>query len=77
MSQALRMHFLQDVFQMITFALVSVINQFHINELHLFWDTLYSISFFFVKSLFKSFCFLHSVLLNINNFLFQTPHIFS
>ena len=35
------MHFLQDVFQMTAIALVSVINHDHINELNLFWDTLY------------------------------------
>ena len=34
--------FLQDVFQMTTIALVSVINHYHINGLHLFWDTLYN-----------------------------------
>ena len=33
--------FLYDVFQMISIALVSVINHYHINGLHLFWDTLY------------------------------------
>ena len=35
-----KMHFLQDVFQMTAIALVSVINDYHINVLHLFWDTL-------------------------------------
>ena len=35
------MHFLQDMFQMSTIAFVSVINHYHINGLHLFWDTLY------------------------------------
>ena len=35
------MHFLQDVFQMTTIALISVINHYHINGLHLFWDILY------------------------------------
>ena len=35
------MHFLLDVFQMTAIALVSVINHYHINGLHLFWDTLY------------------------------------
>ena len=40
MSLAQKMPFLQDVFQMTTIALVSVINH-HINELSLFWDTLY------------------------------------
>ena len=43
MSQAQRMHFLQDVFQMTITGLVSVINHHHIYELHLFWDTLYYI----------------------------------
>ena len=39
-SLAQRMHFLQDVFQMIASALVSAINHYHhINGLHLFWDT--------------------------------------
>ena len=33
--------FLQDVFQMMAIVLVSVINHYHINGLHLFWDTLY------------------------------------
>ena len=41
MSLTQRKHFLQDVFQMIAMALVSVINHYHINRLHLFWDTLY------------------------------------
>ena len=46
---AVRMHFLQDVFKMITIALVSVINQYHINGLHLFWDILY-IKYFWKQS---------------------------
>ena len=33
--------FLQDMFQMTTTALVSVINHYHINGFHLFWNTLY------------------------------------
>ena len=37
-----RMNFLQDVFQMTVIALVSVINHYHINGMHLFWDTLYT-----------------------------------
>ena len=41
MSLAQRMHFLQEVFQIITKAFVSVINHYHINGLHLFWDILY------------------------------------
>ena len=41
MSLAKRMHFLQDVLQMTVIALVSVINNYHMNGLHLFWDTLY------------------------------------
>ena len=36
------MHFFQDVFQMTAIVLVSVINHYHINGLHLFWDTLYA-----------------------------------
>ena len=36
-------HYLQDMFQMTAIALVSVIN-YHINGLHLFWDTLYSLT---------------------------------
>ena len=35
--------FLLDVFKMIAIALVSVINHYHIYELHLFWDTLYNV----------------------------------
>ena len=35
------LHFLQDVFQMTAIVLVSVINHYHINGLHLFWDILY------------------------------------
>ena len=31
-----RIHFLQDMFQMTAIALVSVINHYHINGLHLF-----------------------------------------
>ena len=41
MSLVQRMHFLQDVFQMTAITLVSVINHYHINWLHLFWDTQY------------------------------------
>ena len=40
MSLDERMHFLQDVFLMATIALVSVINHYHINGLHLFGDIL-------------------------------------
>ena len=40
MSLAQMMHFLLDGFQMTAVAFVSVINHYHINELHLFWDTL-------------------------------------
>ena len=40
MSQAQRIHFLQDLFQMTAIALVSIINLIHINGLHQFWDTL-------------------------------------
>ena len=43
MSQAETMHFLQDMFQMTTIALVSVINHYQINGLYLFWDTLLEI----------------------------------
>ena len=42
MSLAQRMHFLKNLFQMITIVLISVINHYHINGLHLFWDTLYN-----------------------------------
>ena len=35
------MHFLLGVLHMTTIALASVINHYHINGLHLFWDTLY------------------------------------
>ena len=35
-SLAQGMHFLQDIFQMTTFAFVSVINPYHINGLRLF-----------------------------------------
>ena len=41
MSLAQRMHFLKEVFQMTAIILVSVINHYHINGLHLFWDTQY------------------------------------
>ena len=41
MSRVRRMYFLLDVFQMITTALLSVINRYHINGLHLFLGTLY------------------------------------
>ena len=40
MSLSQSMHFLQDMFQMTAVALVSVINHYHINGLHLFLDTL-------------------------------------
>ena len=33
--------FLQDVYQMTTIVLLSEINHYHINKLHLFWDTLF------------------------------------
>ena len=36
------MHFFLDVLQMTAIVLVSVIDYYHINELHLFWDTLYN-----------------------------------
>ena len=36
-----RIHFLWNMFQMTTIGIVSVINRYHINGLHLFWDTLY------------------------------------
>ena len=41
MSLTERMHFLQDVFEMIAIVLVFVINQYHLNGLYLLWDTLY------------------------------------
>ena len=41
MSLAERIHFWQDMFQMTAITLVSVINHYHINGLHLLWDTLY------------------------------------
>ena len=45
MSLVERMYFLQEVFQMTTIALLSVINRYHINGLHLFWDTFYALFF--------------------------------
>ena len=39
MSLAQMMHFLQDVFHMNDIELVSVINNYHNNELHLYCDT--------------------------------------
>ena len=36
-----KMHFLQDTFQMTAIAIASVTNHYHINGLHLFWNTLY------------------------------------
>ena len=33
--------YLQDVFEMAAIECISVINHFHINGLHLFWDSLY------------------------------------
>ena len=36
MNQVQTKHFLQDIFQMTAIALVSVINHYHINTLHLF-----------------------------------------
>ena len=35
-----RRHFLLHVFQMTAIALLSVMNRYHTNGLHLFWDTL-------------------------------------
>ena len=40
LSQDQRMHFLQTLFQMTVIVLVSVIKHYHINRLHLFWDSL-------------------------------------
>ena len=40
MSLAQRMQFFKDMFQMSAIALVSVINHYHINGWHLFWDSL-------------------------------------
>ena len=40
-SLAQRMPVLLVMFQMTAIALVSIINQYHINGLHLFWETLY------------------------------------
>ena len=40
-SLAQRMLFFQDVFQMAIIALVLIISNYHINGLHLFWDTLH------------------------------------
>ena len=56
MSLAQRMHFLQNVFQMTTITIVSVINHNHINELQLFWDTMYNTKMYlhnYVKPLHK------------------------
>ena len=41
MFLAQKMHFLQDMFQIIAITLFSVINHYHINGLYLFWDALY------------------------------------
>ena len=41
MSPAQKIQFSQDMLQMNAVALVSVRNHYHINELHLFWDTTY------------------------------------
>ena len=38
---AQKMHFSLNVFRMTVIALVSVMNHYHTNGLHLFWDTLY------------------------------------
>ena len=43
MSLALRVYFLQDVIQITAIALVSVINHYHINGLHLFWGIIDSL----------------------------------
>ena len=40
MSLVQRMHFLQDLFEITANLHVSVINQYHINWLYQFWDTL-------------------------------------
>ena len=50
MPLAQRIHFLEDVFQMITIAPVSVINHYHINGLYLFWDTLYKDKIMIIKN---------------------------
>ena len=41
--------FFQDVFQMTAITLVSAINYYHINGLHLFWDTLYIYIYIYIK----------------------------
>ena len=42
MFQAQRMHFLLDMFLMAAILVFFEINRYHINGLHLFWDTLYN-----------------------------------
>ena len=49
MLLAQRMDFLQHVFQMTAIVIVLVINHYHINGLHLFWDTLYNIGMWITK----------------------------
>ena len=50
MSLAQKMHFLQEVIQMTAIALVSVLTHYHINRLHLFWDTLYMCAWVCVRT---------------------------
>ena len=47
MSLAQRIHFLHYMFQMTAIALVSVINHYHINGLHPFWNTVYIYKYIF------------------------------
>ena len=54
MSLTQRKHFLQDVFQMIAIALVSVIDNYHTNGLHLFWDTLYMYANYYCIGILKT-----------------------
>ena len=42
MSLIQTMHFLQYVFHITAIALVSIMNHYHINGLHQFWDIIYS-----------------------------------
>ena len=47
MSLAQRMYFLQNMFQMTGIVLVTEISHYHINGLHLFWDTVYILALSF------------------------------
>ena len=80
MSLAQRVHFLQNMFQMTALTFVSVINKYHINGLHLFWDTLYIILEKLKQTVKKNliiFCYWHEFYWNFNSLDIRRKWLFS